>query len=87
MSEGGKAIIALPSTAKNNISRIVPVLKTGAAVTTSRNDVDYVVTEFGLASLSGKTIRERMKSILRIAHPQFREEMERKAFEIYHIKF
>lgn len=86
MSKGGKAIIALPSTAKNNISRIVPVLKEGAAVTTSRNDVDYVVTDFGIAALSGKTVRERMKAIIRIAHPKFREELERKAFEIYRTK-
>jgi len=86
MSEGGKAIIALPSTAKNNVSRIVPVLKEGAAVTTSRNDVDYVVTEFGIAPLAGKTVRQRMKALTAIAHPQFREELERKASEIYHIK-
>ncbi len=56
MSEGGKAIIALPSTARD-VSRIVPTLKTGAAVTTSRNDVDYVVTEHGIAALKGKTVR------------------------------
>jgi 4-hydroxybutyrate CoA-transferase len=86
MSEGGKAIIALPSTAKNNVSRIVPVLKEGAAVTTSRNDVDYVVTEFGIAALAGKTVRQRMKALTAIAHPQFREELQRKALEIYHVK-
>jgi acyl-CoA hydrolase len=86
MSEGGKAIIALPSTAKNNVSRIVPVLKEGAAVTTSRNDVDCVVTEFGIAPLAGKTVRERMKALIGSAHPQFREDLERKAFEIYHVK-
>jgi 4-hydroxybutyrate CoA-transferase len=86
MSEGGKAIIALPSTAKNNFSRVVPALKEGAAVTTSRNDVDYVATEFGIASLAGKTVRQRMKALIEIAHPQFRGELERKAFEIYHIK-
>jgi len=86
MSEGGKAIIALPSTAKNNVSRIVPVLKEGAAVTTSRNDVDCVVTEFGIAPLAGKTVRQRMKALTAIAHPPFREELERRAFEIYHIK-
>jgi len=86
MSEGGKAVIALPSTAKNNVSRIVPVLKEGAAVTTSRNDVDYVVTEFGIAPLAGKTVRQRMKALTAITHPQFREELERKALEIYHVK-
>ena len=85
MSEGGKAIIALPSTAKES-SRIVPALKTGAAVTTSRNDVDYVATEFGIAGLGGLTVRERMKALIRIAHPKFQEELAKKAFEIYNVK-
>ena len=86
MSEGGKAIIALPSTAKGEISRIVPVFKEGAAVTTSRNDVDYVVSEFGIAALAGNTVRERMKAVINIAHPQFRENLARKAFKIYNVK-
>ncbi|MDH4267154.1 MAG: 4-hydroxybutyrate CoA-transferase [Deltaproteobacteria bacterium] len=86
MSEGGKAIIALPSTAKGEISRIVPVFKEGAAVTTSRNDVDYVVTEFGIAALAGKTVRERMKALINIAQPKFRAELEKQAYEIYHVK-
>jgi 4-hydroxybutyrate CoA-transferase len=86
-SEGGKAIIALPSTAnKGEVSRIVPTFKTGAAVTTSRNDVDYVVTDFGIAALAGKTVRDRMKSLINIAHPKFREELTRGAFEIYNLK-
>ncbi len=85
-SEGGKAIIALPSTAKGEISRIVPVLKPGAAVTTSRNDVDYVVTDYGIAPLGGRTVRERMKALVQIAHPKFREELARKAYEIYSVK-
>jgi 4-hydroxybutyrate CoA-transferase len=85
MSEGGKAIIALPSIAKD-VSRIVPALKTGAAVTTSRNDVDYVITEHGIAALKGKTVRERMKALINIADPVFREELTKKAFEIYHVK-
>jgi 4-hydroxybutyrate CoA-transferase len=85
MSEGGKAIIALPSTAKES-SRIVPVLKTGAAVTTSRNDVDHVVTEFGIAALGGLTVRERMKALIRIAHPKFQEDLAKKALEIYNLK-
>jgi 4-hydroxybutyrate CoA-transferase len=85
MSEGGKAIIALPSTAKD-LSRIVPVFKQGAAVTTSRNDVDYIVTDCGIAALAGKTIRQRMKAIVEIAHPNFREELAKKAFEIYNVK-
>jgi len=61
-----KAIIALPSTAKE-FSRIVPIFKQGAAVTTSRNDVDYIVTDCGIAALAGKTIRQRMKAIIEIA--------------------
>jgi len=85
MSEGGKAIIALPSTAKE-YSRIVPVFKQGAAVTTSRNDVDYIVTDCGIAELAGKTIRQRVKAIIEIAHPKFREELAKKAQEIYNIK-
>jgi 4-hydroxybutyrate CoA-transferase len=83
-SAGGKAIIALPSTAKET-SRIVAMLKPGAAVTTSRNDVDYVATDCGIASLAGKTVRERMKAIIQVAHPKFREGLARQAFEIYHV--
>ncbi len=72
-SNGGKAIIALPSTAKNeSISRIVPTLKPGAGVVTSRGDVQYVATEYGAAYLHGKTIRERALSLIQIAHPKFR---------------
>jgi len=85
MSQGGKAIIALPSSAKRGVSRIVPTLKPGAAVTTSRNDVDYVVTDHGIASLKGKTVRERMKALINTAHPDSREELMRAAFEIYRI--
>ena len=85
-SEGGKAIIALPSTAREKISRIVPLFKPGAAVTTSRNDIDYVVTDYGIAALAGKTVQDRMKAMINIAHPEFREELTRKAFEIYHVR-
>lgn len=81
-SHGGKPIIALQSTAKDEqVSRIVPQLKLGAGVVTSRSDVHYVVTEFGIASLHGKSIRERAQELIRIAHPQFREELERYARE------
>ena len=86
MSEGGKAIIALPSSVKGQISRIVPVLKEGAAVTTSRNDVDYVVTDYGIAELRGKTVRNRMKALISIAHPAFQEMLERNAYEIYNVR-
>lgn len=75
-SKGGKSIIALPSTAaKGKLSRIVPTLDHGAAVTTSRNDIDYVVTEYGIAALRGKTVRERMEALVNIAHPDFRSEL------------
>jgi acyl-CoA hydrolase/GNAT superfamily N-acetyltransferase len=72
-SKGGKPIIALPSTAENeNYSRIVPYLKQGAGVVTSRGDVHYVVTEYGAAYLHGKNIRERAVALIQIAHPKFR---------------
>lgn len=75
-SKGGKPIIAISSTAKGgNISRIVPMLSPGAGVVTSRGLVRYVVTEFGVAFLHGKSIRERAKALIEIAHPKFREEL------------
>lgn len=75
-SKGGLPIIALPSTAKNDtISRISPLLTEGSGVTTSRNDVHYIVTEFGVASLYGKTIRQRARELINIAHPNFRDEL------------
>ncbi|MFT6268270.1 MAG: acyl-CoA hydrolase [Alphaproteobacteria bacterium] len=73
-SNGGKPIIALPSTAKDGtISRIVANLSEGGGVVTSRGDVHYVVTEFGIASLRGKSVRERALELIRVAHPKFRE--------------
>ena len=75
-SKGGKAIIAISSTAKNGaISRIVPMLSPGAGVVTSRGLIRYVVTEYGVAYLHGKSIRERAKALIEIAHPKFREEL------------
>ena len=74
MSEDGLAIIALPSTASaGKRSRIVPFLAQGAAVSTSRADVDFIVTEYGVAHLKGRTLRERAKALIAIAHPDFRE--------------
>jgi acyl-CoA hydrolase len=74
--KGGKPIIALPATAKDEtISRIVPMLDPGAGVVTSRGSVHYVVTEFGVAYLHGRTIRQRAESLIEIAHPKFREEL------------
>jgi len=75
-SKGGKAIIALPSTAKGGVSRIVPFLKKGAGVVTSRGDIHYVVTEYGVASLHGKSLRERAEELIAVAHPAMREELQ-----------
>lgn len=73
MSNGGRSIIAMPSTAKKGlISRIVPLITEGSAVTTPRNDVNFVVTEFGIAQLKGKTLKERARALIKIAHPKFR---------------
>jgi len=76
MSEDGKSIIAMPSTAcDGKVSRIVPFLSQGSAVTTSRNDVHYVVTEYGVADLWGKTLRKRAEALIEIAHPYFRQSL------------
>jgi len=81
LSENGKAIIALPSTTSKGISRIVPFLKKGAGVVTTRAHVHYVVTEYGVANLYGKTIKQRIKELTRIAHPDHRENLEKEYFE------
>jgi acyl-CoA hydrolase len=76
LSRGGKAIIAMPSTAKNGeVSRIVPHLTEGAGVVTTRGDVHYVVTEYGIAHLHGKSIRARALDLINIAHPKFRNKL------------
>jgi 4-hydroxybutyrate CoA-transferase len=81
-SKGGLSFIALPSTAKKGtISRIVPTLKPGAGVTTSRNDIRIVATEFGVADLWGRSIKERVHTLVNIAHPDFREDLLRYARE------
>ncbi|MBZ0136616.1 MAG: 4-hydroxybutyrate CoA-transferase [Planctomycetes bacterium] len=82
-SRGGKPIIALPSTAmKGQLSRIVPTLLEGAGVVTSRGDVHYIATEYGVANLYAKGIHERAKALIQIAHPNFREELQRRAVEL-----
>lgn len=81
LSEGGKAIIALPSTTKKGESRIVPFLKQGAGVVTTRAHVQYIITEFGVANLYGKTIQQRIKALINIAHPKHQEAIERTYFE------
>ncbi len=79
-SIGGKSIIALPSTAgKGTISRIVVELDPGAAVSTSRNDIQYVVTEYGTVDLRGKTLRQRAVAMIEIAHPDFRQQLKEQA--------
>lgn len=83
-SKQGRSIIALPSTAKEGtISRIVPILSEGSVVTTGRNDVDYVITEYGIARLRGKGARERAKALIQIAHPKFREQLTEQAAQRY----
>jgi 4-hydroxybutyrate CoA-transferase len=85
-SKGGKPIIALPATTKNDtISRITWQLNPGAGVITTRNDVHYVVTEFGVAKLYGRSIRERALALISIAHPDFREELEARAREMHYL--
>jgi acyl-CoA hydrolase len=82
LSDGGKAIIALPSITRKGISRIVPSLKPGAGVVTTRAHVHYVVTEYGVANLYGKTIKERVKALVNIAHPDHREAIDKQYFEL-----
>lgn len=83
-SKGGKSIIAMPSTAKNGcVSRIVPHITQGSGVVTSRGNVQYVVTEFGIANLKGKSIRERALELIRVAHPKFRESLLKEIREEY----
>jgi 4-hydroxybutyrate CoA-transferase len=82
LSEGGKAIIALPSTTAKGVSRIVSMLKPGAGVVTTRAHVHWVVTEYGIANLHGKNLRERAKELIAIAHPDHREILERDAYTL-----
>jgi acyl-CoA hydrolase len=83
MSNGGKAFIVLPSTAKDDsISRIVPTLSPGTHVSTSKNDINYVVTEYGVAQLRGKSAKQRARELIGIAHPNFRAELTEQARRI-----
>lgn len=81
LSPGGKPIIALQSVTSRGESKIVPQLRAGAGVVTTRANVHYVVTEFGVANLYGKNLRQRASELIRIAHPDHREALEREAFE------
>jgi acyl-CoA hydrolase len=83
LSEGGKPIIAIPSVTSKEASRIVPFLKDGAAVVTTRGHVHWVVTEYGIVNLFGKNLKQRAKALISIAHPSHREELEK----AYHARF
>lgn len=82
LSEGGKAIIALPSVTSRGENRIVPFLKQGAGVVTTRSHVQYIVTEYGIADLYGKTLKQRVAAMVNIAHPDHREAIERAYFGV-----
>jgi acyl-CoA hydrolase len=81
LSDGGKAIIALPSQTNKGVSRIVPFLKKGAGIVTTRAHIHYVVTEYGIADLYGKTIKQRVKALVDIAHPNHQESIEKSYFD------
>jgi len=85
LSPGGKPIITLPSTTLKGVSKIVSQLRPGSGVVTTRAHVHYIVTEFGIADLYGKSIRERVKEMIRIAHPNYRKKLQKEAFEIFGI--
>ena len=84
LSEGGKPIIALPSVTKRGQSRIAALLRQGAGVVTTRAHAHYIVTEYGVAYLYGKNLRQRAKALIDIAHPNHREALEKAAFERFH---
>ncbi|MCT7942613.1 acetyl-CoA hydrolase/transferase family protein [Shewanella holmiensis] len=87
LSEGGRSVIALPSTAANGtVSRIATVLSPGAGVVTTRAHVHYIATEYGVANLRGKSLRERARALIDIAHPKFREQLCIEAFEIWQLR-
>lgn len=86
LSEGGKAIIALPSVTKNGDSRIVPCLKQGAGVVTTRSHIQYIITENGIADLYGKTLRQRAAELVKIAHPNHQEWIDREYYNLINCK-
>ncbi|HEY8894515.1 MAG TPA: acetyl-CoA hydrolase/transferase C-terminal domain-containing protein [Niastella sp.] len=84
LSDNGKPIIALPSTTSKGLSRIVPFLKEGAGVVTTRGHVHWVVTEYGITDLFGKNLKQRAKALIELAHPSHREELDRAVFERFY---
>jgi acyl-CoA hydrolase len=86
LSKGGKPIIALPSVTNKNISRITTLLQPGAGVVTTRAHVHYIVTEYGVAEMWGKSIQERAKAMINIAHPDHREKLMKEAWEVWRIR-
>ena len=86
LSEGGKPIIAISSRTKKGVPRIVPFLKPGAGVVTTRGHIHYVVTEFGIAYLYGKNLKQRAKALIEISHPDDREMLEKATFERFYQK-
>jgi acyl-CoA hydrolase len=83
LSDGGKAIIALPSVTHKGENKIVPFLKEGAGVVTTRSHVQYIITEYGIADLYGKTLKQRAKAMLAIAHPDHKEAIDEAYFKMY----
>ena len=87
----GKAIIAMPSVTKMKdgtmVSKIVPFIDHGAAVTTSRCDADYIVTEYGIARMKGRTLKDRARQLIEIAHPDFRDELKEQFKERFNAEF
>jgi acyl-CoA hydrolase len=81
LSEGGKPIIAIPSVTNKGISRIVPLLKQGAGVVTTRGHIHWVVTEYGAVNLFGMNMDQRAKALIKIAHPSHIESLERASYE------
>ncbi len=85
MSKGGKAILARTSLHKEKYSCIVPLLEKGTPVSIPRTEVQYVITEYGVADLKGKNLRERARSLINIAHPSYRKELEKEAQMIFRV--
>jgi acyl-CoA hydrolase len=82
MSKGGKGVIALSARTRKGASKIVPMLKAGSGVTVPRQDLDWVVTDFGIAKLRGLPVNKRAKELIRIAHPDDRDDLKKQAHDI-----